>query len=174
MKSRITALTRRRALTVCAAIAVLAGCGGGSSNPMGSTGLPIAQNVVSGTRGAQNIVPLTQTLVNVTIFNKKPRCTKPFHGALILLSRGGYYLIHCFITCEKNPDAKLVGGTPRLTGPGGKVSLFGFPVHESIYYQAVSIKGNCNNLNCQVDLREKVFGPGKVPPVIDSCLTLFS
>lgn len=42
----MTALARSRyALTMCAAIAILAGCGGGG-NPFGSSGIPSAQSVV--------------------------------------------------------------------------------------------------------------------------------
>jgi hypothetical protein len=46
----------RRAVTMCAAIAVLAGCAGGSGNPIGSTGLPSAQSVVPGMQGTQTAI----------------------------------------------------------------------------------------------------------------------
>lgn len=163
----------RYALTMCAMAAILTGCGGGSASPIGSTGVPAVQTFVPGIHSTQNVVPFTNSLIKVTIANKKPRCKDPFQNALILISTGGYYLIDCFIGCVKNPNAKLFG-KPRVTGPEGKVRVWGYPDNKAIYYQAVSVKGNCNEFNCSVHVDEKTFEAGKVPATIDSCLTRFS
>jgi hypothetical protein len=49
-----------RALTATVAIAILAGCSGGSAGPFGSTALPSAKSIVPEMRAGQTVSPLNK------------------------------------------------------------------------------------------------------------------
>jgi|SRR5579863_4075352 hypothetical protein len=63
-----------RALTACATVALLAGCGGGSGSPIGSAGLPAGGGIVP-------------TGATVTATYKAVRDGKPFQGAEVWLRK---------------------------------------------------------------------------------------
>jgi hypothetical protein len=70
----VNALARSKyTLTVLAAVGILAGCGGVSGNPLGSTGLTPSQTVV----------PLETTATYTALLK-----SKPFQGAKIYLRKG--------------------------------------------------------------------------------------
>jgi len=152
----LNALARSKyAFTVCAAIAVLAGCGG-SGSPIGLNGLPGAQNVAPGMRGTQDVIP-TGTLKTLVIVTEEPGCKKPFAKVGAALTRDGWLFdggVH------KDRIIKL-----GLTSPTGRITWMKIPDNIRIWYQAFWVKGDYVVIH-----REGPFAAGKLPPTLTSCL----
>ena len=102
----------RCALTICVAIAILAGCGGGSGSPIGTTGLP----------SAQEFVPRAAAPFLTAYFTVKYQ-GKPRAGVPVTLSLDKYI----------SAGGKLI--SKGKTNQMGKVTLSKFTKDQVVCYQ---------------------------------------